>query len=381
MKIPLKRYLTPFILEDLKSKILLITGPRQCGKTTLSKNLNMPFDYLNYDERKHHKALLDRSWDRKKKYIIFDELHKKKNWKLWLKGIYDTEGTSPGIIVTGSARLDTYKRMGDSLAGRFFQFRLHPFDIKEVHQLQVCSPQEALNKLLNFSGFPEPFLKSRQTFYGKWKKSQLDIILRQDIITMEAIKNLSSIESLVQLLRDRVGSPVSYTSLAEDLDCAPKTIKNWLQVLENLYVVFKVVPWHKNIARSLKKSPKYYFYDIAQVRNKALRLENLIACALLKEIHLREDTKGEDWNLFYLKNKSGKEVDFLTVKEGHASCMIEVKTSKDELSKGIKWFSRYFHNIRKVQLVQNLDRKKHFLRGRKLERPVSGFLKWIFNVT
>ena len=231
--------------------------------------------------------------------------------------------------------------MGDSLAGRFFHFRLHPFDIKEVVKLKLYSPEVALTKLLEFGGFPEPFLKSKRAFYGKWKKSQLDIILRQDLISLENIKSLSSIETLVQLLRDRVGSPLSYTSLAEDLNCSPKTVKNWLKILENLYIVFKVSPWHKNIARSLIKAPKYYFYDTAQVRSNSLRLENLTACALLKEIHFRADVKGEDYQLFYLKNKDKKEVDFLIVQDSRPVCMLEVKSSQDTVSEGLNLFLRY----------------------------------------
>ena len=375
---PLKRYLFPHLLEDLKSKILLITGPRQCGKTTLSKSLDPSFDYLNYDAREHHKILLEKSWDREKKHIIFDELHKKKGWKRWLKGIYDIEGLFPGIMVTGSARLDTYKKVGDSLAGRFFHFRLHPFDIKEITKLRLCSHEEALTRLLHFGGFPEPFLKSKNSFYGKWKKSHLDIILRQDLITMENIKSLSSIETLVQLLRDRVGSPLSYSSLSEDLNCSPKTVKNWLKILEDFYVVFKITPWNKNVARSLIKAPKYYFYDTAQVRDMSLRLENLIACSFLKEIHFREDTKGEEGQLFYLRNKDKKEVDFLIAKDRNPICMAEVKKSQDTPSEGLRVFLKYFKNIKAIQLVQALKREKTFPDGIQIRKASSWLAKMDF---
>ena len=154
-----KRYLSKPLIKDLKSKILIITGPRQTGKTTLSKTLHTSFDYLNYDEQEHHKTILEKSWDRKKNYIIFDEIHKKKYWKKWLKGIYDTEGIPPGIVITGSASLDMHRKNGDSLAGRFFHFRLHPFDIKEAVQMKICSHTSALERLMQFGGFPEPFLK------------------------------------------------------------------------------------------------------------------------------------------------------------------------------------------------------------------------------
>ncbi len=378
MKAPFKRYLLPYLLKDLRHKILLVSGPRQSGKTTLSKNLGPSFDYLSYDDRENHKIFMNRSWDRGKKYIIFDELHKKKDWKLWLKGIYDTEGLPPGILVTGSARLDIYKRMGDSLAGRFFHFRLHPFDIKEIVRLKICPGEEALDRLLNFGGFPEPFLKSKISFYGKWKRSHLDIILRQDLITMESIRSVFSIETLVQLLRDRVGSPISYASLAEDLNCSPKAVQNWLRILENLYVVFKVIPWNKNVARSLLKAPKYYFYDIAQVRDKAVRLENLIACALLKEIHFREDAKGEKYELFYLRNKDKKEVDFFVTLDRRPVLMLEVKKSQKKISEGLKVFLKNFQNIKAIQLVQNLRREQTFPNGIEIRKVAPWLSKMKF---
>lgn len=368
MKQYLKRYLAPYLKKDLKNKILILAGPRQSGKTTLSKNLGLSFDYLNYDEREHHKILKERSWDRNKKYIIFDELHKKKDWKLWIKGIYDTEGIPPGLLITGSARLDIYKRMGDSLAGRFFYYRLHPFDIKEINKLKLFHPDEALERLLSFGGFPEPFLKASKSFYGKWKQSQLDIILKQDLITLENIKWLSSIETLVQLLRNKVGSPLSYTSLAEDLNCSPKSVKNWLRILENLYVVFPVRPWVKNIARSLVKAPKYYFYDTAQVRDMSLRLENLVACALLKELDFRRDAYGETGQLFYLRNKDKKEVDFLITKDHLPQLMIEVKKTQDQVSSGIHFFHKQLKNIKAVQLIQSLKREKSFAQGIEIRK-------------
>ena len=270
-----------------------------------------PHQYLNFDNDEHRDIYREKSWDRKSKLLIFDELHKMKNWKRWLKGVYDVEGLNPHIVVTGSARLDTYKKVGDSLAGRYFRYRLHPFDIKELVQLKFkLSKPEIINRLLNVGGFPEPFLNGKQKFYNLWKKTHLDIILKQDLITQEDVKDVKSVEILIDLLKKRVGSPISYSSLAEDLQCSDKTIKRWLGLLENMYVIFKLTPFHKNIARSNLKKPKYYFYDIAQVSKEGgARLENLVACSLLKECQYRQDVEGEDWKLNYLSKKGGIEID------------------------------------------------------------------------
>ena len=375
----IERLLKKYLIEDLDSKILLLSGPRQCGKTVLAKSLNPSFEYFNYDEVSHRKNLLKKSWNRKKKYLIFDELHKLKNWKRWLKGIYDTEGIPPGIIVTGSARMDTYKKVGDSLAGRFFQFRLHPFDLKELAlQTKIKSLNKTLDNLMTYGGFPEPFLRAKELFYGRWKASHLDIILRQDIISLESVKSIITLETLVELLKDRIGSPISYNSLAEDLQCSAKTVKNYLTLLEHSYVIFKITPWTNNISRSIKKSPKYYFYDIAQVPDKGIRFENLIACALLKEIHFRQDILGEKWEIHYLKNKEKKEVDFFISKNKKGVAMIEAKFSQRNPSSSLIYFSNRFSDLKKIQVVYNLKRETSFPNGIEICKAATWLSKMEF---
>ncbi len=361
----MKRYLETNIKNDLDNKIILLTGPRQAGKTTLSRMLKTSYDYLNYDNAEHRLGLIDKSWDRSKALIIFDELHKLKNWKSWLKGVYDTEGIPPSILVTGSAKLDTYKKVGDSLAGRFFQFRLHPLDLKEIKNiLRPKDLSKELDHMLNVGGFPEPFQKKSTQFYNRWKKSHLDIILKQDLIDLENVQQITSIETLIQLLKKRAGSPVSYSSLARDLQCSDKTVKRWLTILENMYVIFKVPPFHRNIARSILKAPKFYFYDTGQVSgNSGAKLENIVACALLKEIQYREDCFGEDRQLFYIKNKDGKEVDFLITENETPDLMIEVKWSDANLSPNFASFDQFFPSIRKIQLVKELNREKTYPGG------------------
>ncbi len=377
----MKRYLAGAIKKDLSDKIILITGPRQSGKTTMSRMLIDDFDYFNFDNPDHRLDLLDRSWDRKKSLIIFDELHKLKNWKAWIKGVYDTEGIPPALIVTGSAKLDTYKKVGDSLAGRFFQFRLHPLDLKElVSSGTVVDTGKALDLLLQIGGFPEPYLKGNVQFYKRWRRSHLDIILKQDLIDLENVRQITVMETLVQLLRRRVGSPVSYSSLARDLEVSDKTIKRWLTVLENMYVIFRVTPYHRNIKRTLLKSPKFYFYDTGQVLgNEGARLENVTACALLKEIQFREDCFGDALRLHYLRTKDGKEIDFFVTEEGRGQLMLEVKWADDSRNRNFSLFEQYFPGTWKVQLVKELDREKMYPDGTEIRQAHSWLSAFSFS--
>lgn len=369
----MERYLKSFIQEDLNKKIILLTGPRQSGKTTLSRMLKDEYDYFNYDNADDRVSLHEKSWDRSKSLVIFDELHKLKNWKSWLKGIYDTEGITPSIVVTGSAKLDTYKKVGDSLAGRFFQFRVHPLDLKEIKSF--LNPEDIdseLDRLMMLGGFPEPLLNGTERFYNRWKKSHLDIILKQDLIDLENVQQITQIETLIQLLRHRAGSPVSYSSLARDLQCSDKTIKRWLTILENMYVIFCVPPFHRNIARAIQKSPKYYFYDTGQViGDPGIRLENTVACAIQKEIHFREDCFGEERKLFYIKDKEGKEIDFCIASDNIPSLFLEVKWNDDNLSPNFQKFIKMFPGTKMVQISKLLKREKTYENGAELRHASS----------
>jgi predicted AAA+ superfamily ATPase len=359
----MERYLSKYIIRDSIKKIVLLSGPRQSGKTTLVKQLFSEFDYLNYDAGEDRDSILKKRWKRNVECVLLDELHKMPSWKRWLKGVYDTEGNQPHLIVTGSANLETFRKVGDSLAGRYFQFRLHPLDIKEGITYWKNDRQAVFQRLMNFSGFPEPFLEGDISFYRRWQKSHLDIILRQDLLDMNSVRSIKSIEILTELLVSRVSGAISYTNLANDLQVDSKSIKYWLQLLENIYAIFKVTPYHQNIARSLLKEPKFYFYDFARVANEGARLENLVASCLLKEIQFSEDVYGHKGKLHYLKTKDGVEIDFLVVIDNKPLLAIEVKTSDDEPSKSFKVFKHFMKDVTCIQLVLNPRREFDSLDG------------------
>jgi predicted AAA+ superfamily ATPase len=367
------RYLKDPLAEEIDKKILLLTGPRQCGKTTLSKMLTTDFQYINHDLAEHRLLLAEKSWDREKALIIFDELHKMHEWKSWLKGIYDVEGIPPGLMVTGSARLDAFRKVGDSLAGRHFQFRLHPIDLKEALAYSDLEAPDIFTRLMAVGGFPEPFLNGTTRYYNRWKRSHVDLILKEDLLTLSAVRDIQSIETLIELLRSRVGSPVSSNSLARDLQKSPNTIQSWLKLLEDLYVIFRVTPYHKNIARSILKEPKFYFYDNGMVMgDDGIKLENLVACALLKEIHRCQDVEGENCRLHYVRNKDGQEIDFLVTRANKPERLIEVKWADNSLS---PHFKKFFPRVqlKRVQVVGELKQSKSYPSAERIE-PAIKFL-------
>lgn len=351
----MERLIKKAIISDLDKKIVLLSGPRQVGKTTLSKELSKNFEYLNFDSSEDRKIILGQSWDRRKDLIIFDELHKKPKWKSWIKGIYDTQGVRPRLLVTGSARLDVFKKGGDSLAGRHFHFRLHPFSVAELKD--QMSPEVCLGRLMRLGGFPEPFLSDSDDFAKRWRSSHLDRILKEDLLELEQVRNIKLIEVMTDLLAERVGSSVSYSSLARDLEISPHTVKKWIGILESLYVLFVVPPYSKNNARAILKEPKIFFYDVGRIKNDpGARFENVVALSLLKKIHQGQDLRGEKSQLFYVRDKEKREVDFLTVIDNKIHDLVEVKLSDDHLSRHLVYFSDRLKPLYPAQVVMNLPK-------------------------
>lgn len=364
------RYLQAAIAADLGEKIVLMSGPRQSGKTTLSRMIHPDHQYINHDLAEHRLLLREKSWDRRKPLVVLDELHKMPDWKAWLKGVYDVEGLPPALLVTGSAKLAAFRRTGDSLAGRYFLFRLHPIDLKEAVRQTDLQPAEAFDRLMRVGGFPEPFLRGTETWHRRWRRTHVDAILKEDMLALSAVRDLQAIETLIELLRSRVGSPVSADALARDLQKSRNTVVHWLNLLEDLYVVFRVSPYHRNVARALLKAPKYYFYDSATVLgDEGAKLENLVACALLKEMHRAEDVAGEELGLHYVRDRDGREVDFLLTRHRHPWRMVEVKWRDAAPSPQLRRFLPD-EPLQRVQVVGQLAQSKSFEDGLHIEPAV-----------
>jgi predicted AAA+ superfamily ATPase len=357
----LKRYLETDVRFFLQRKIVLLSGPRQVGKTFLSKHaLGENYQYLNFDDEDDRKIMMEKSWSRDNDFIIFDELHKMPSWKTWLKAVYDKEGIKPKIIVTGSARMDVFKKGGDSLAGRHVQMHLMPLSLRELKDNGIKG-DGVTESLITLGSFPEPFLEGDVRLSKVWRKNHLERIIREDLLDLERVHQLKKIEILIQLLSERVGSVVSYASLARDLETSSHTIKHWLQILEDLYVIFKVSPMSKDISKSITKASKFYFYDLGRIRaGDGEKLENLVALHLLKRNFFLEDTQGETRSLGFIRDKLKREVDFVTMADGKIEYLIEVKNSDDSLSRSLKYFTESVKPTRSLQLVRYLKQDKDY---------------------
>lgn len=353
----MKRVQKKAILEDLEKKMVLIVGPRQAGKTWLAKDIAREFPrsvYLNYDQATDSQIIKKQSWLPTTDLLILDELHKMRGWKNYLKGLYDTKPESMRILVTGSARLDAFNHMGDSLAGRYFRHRLLPLSLAELKQ--IAQPQD-LDRLTIRSGFPEPYLAKTDLDANRWRLQYINSILSTDIFEVDKIQNSKAMQLVFNLLRNRVGSPVSYKSLSEDVGVSPTTIKKYIQILEALFVVFRVTPYSKNIARSLLKEPKIYFFDTGLVEgDDGAKFENLMAVSLLKHTCALTDYKAQEYKLHYLRTKDGVEVDFALALQGKIEQIIEAKLSDDSPSKGLVSFQKKYQ-YPAVQVVKNLRRE------------------------
>jgi len=349
------RYLEPPIDEDLKAKMVLVAGPRQVGKSTLARRIlrrRKVGAYFSWDNRDDRKGIRGAHWPAGDALVVLDEIHKWRGWKGWLKGEFDKHRDRLRFLVTGSARLDVYRRGADSLQGRYHHYRLHPFSYAEAlvpaatelptpgSELAIPGPgqQDIVAALLDFGGFPEPFLAQSARVLRRWQKERLDRFFREDVRDLEPIRELSAIQTLADLLPERVGSPLSLNALREDLEASHRALSHWMDVLERLYHVFRVRPFASRQVRALKRMPKAYLWDSSLVPERGPRFENLVALHLLKFCHYLEDRDGHPVALQYLRDREGREVDFLVTHKGRPWFAVEAKLSATEVDPALRYF-------------------------------------------
>ena len=358
----MRRSIEPLIQADLPRKLVLLTGPRQVGKTTLARHLGKAAEsavYLNWDVPADRAVLQRQSWPVSSRLLVFDEIHKMVGWKSWLKGVVDGRPAGQQLLVTGSARMETFRQSGDSLAGRYFAYRLHPVSVREWCEATQATPQQALDHLLQRGGFPEPCLADDAIQAERWRAQYLTDLVREDVLEFSRVQEIGAMRLFVEVLRDRVGSPLSLASIARDLAISPTTLQRYLDILRALFIVFTVQPWHRNIARALLQSPQVDFFDTGLVRGgDGPRLENAVAAMLLKHVHWLCDARGRQASLHYVRTKDGAEVDFAVAEEGELTQLDECKWADPRPHRALTRFAVDFPQVQAVQIVRELRQEE-----------------------
>ena len=361
--------------------MVFLAGPRQVGKTRLAKNWlekkGCSSLYFNWDDVSTRKAYVKdnrffesraRSLGIRDLWIVFDEIHKRNRWRDILKGVYDVFGDDFRFLVTGSARLDLFRRSGDSLVGRYNLFHMMPFNIGEIAGLRKgvsflaekspkkrlkifeeqvsgqisASVEEAFQHLWRYGPFPEPFLRQNERFSFKWHQDYLSLVIREELKDITKIVELDKVENLLFLMPTRITAPLSMANLAGELEVAHTTVKVWLEQLKRVYLLFPVAPWAKKVSRGLRREKKWYFLDWYYVPEDPARLESMVATYLYRVCLALTDMGVGKYQLYYLRTLDKQEIDFIVEADGKPILAVEVKLNDTQLSKTLqnrhKWF-------------------------------------------
>ena len=373
-------------------KMIFLSGPRQIGKTTFVlqrlESLGQEHLYYNWDDpyvrREYalnpHFLKAKIAAEKPRPLIAFDEIHKHKHWKNILKGLYDLHHRQAQFIITGSARLDYFRQSGDSLVGRYFSYRMLPLGLSEamgnlqrilnddslisgfredellatLNDVSLPTAKEVLEQMMVFGGFPEPFLKSNKRFLTKWRRDYKSLLLYEDLRDLSRIQDLKGVEQLLLMLPERVGAPLSINSLREDLQVNHRTVSNWIEALKKIYLVFSVMPWSRQISKAVRKETKLYFYDWTMVSDEGACFENLVAVTLLRLVCRWNELGLGDFDLRYIRDHQGREVDFLLIKDGRPLALFEAKKSALEPNVAGSYFKSRL-KIPYFQIVEHFD--------------------------
>jgi hypothetical protein len=345
------RAIEPAVLADLARKMVFIGGPRQCGKTTLARHIahdrsRAAESYFNWDVPADRSVIISEKFPSGSNTLVLDEIHKFRRWRQVVKGLFDSRENDRAIIVTGSARLDFYRRGGDSLQGRYHYHRLFPFTLPEVG-----GTKGDLDALLRFGGFPEPFSLGSETQSRRWSREYQSRVIDTDLRDLERVMDLALVQLLLTRMPALVGSPLSINSLREDLQVSHQTCARWVQLIENIYQIFRIYPFGPPGIKAVKKEPKHYHFDWTLVEQPGPRFEDLVACQLFAWCCRKQDSEGLEYTLCYFRTTDKKEVDFVVCLNGKPVHFIECKSGSRAVEDGLRYLKAKYPKVPAVQLV------------------------------
>ncbi len=350
-----------------------VSGPRQVGKTTVCRALGT--HYLNWDNADDRKVILRgpaavaeaaglATLRAERPTVVFDELHKHGKWRNFLKGFFDVYGGKARVVVTGSSRLEVFRRGGDSLMGRYFLFRMHPWSVAEcLHPTVPAAPVRApaaiaaenWEALWSHGGFPEPFLRREARFTNRWRALRHEQFFQQEVREVAQLQELATLETFATLLTERSGQQLVYANLAQEVGVAVDTARRWIDLLGRLHYGFLVRPWFANVAKALRKEPKWFLRDWSAVDDPGARAETLVACHLLKAVEGWTDLGLGRFELRYLRDKMKREVDFLVVRDRKPWFLVEVKNAERALSPALRYFQEATKAPHAFQAVMDMN--------------------------
>jgi predicted AAA+ superfamily ATPase len=389
------RYLSEIIGRFADSKFVFLAGPRQVGKTTLGQEWLSKYRglYLNWDAIEDRQRILKRDYlaDPKLEAILFDEIHKYRVWKSYLKGLYDKESRRLRVLITGSARLDLYQRGGESMFGRYELLRLHPYSVGELTAKHYASAppddflklepeqsnhQEIWHRLERFGGFPEPYHTADPLQHSRWSLRRRELLIKEDLRDLSEVKMVDQVEHLYLLLPERVGAPLSINSLREEVQVAFNTVSSWIGILDRLYISYRVSPYHRGLARSLKKEQKLYLWDWSQIENAGARFENMVASHLMKSLQMWTDLGYGEYDLAYFRDREKNEVDFVVTRNRKPILVLECKLNDTQIHPPLVKLAESLGGVPCIQLVHQEGIEKR--RGNSLVVTASRFFSgWI----
>lgn len=346
----MQRRIESLVRTDLKKKMVFVAGPRQCGKTTLALSILQGDEsnprYINWDTDAGREAVLTRMFPSGPGTLVLDEIHKYPRWRNLLKGLFDSRKRELSILVTGSARLDAYRRGGDSLQGRYQLIRMHPLAFWEL----PSQNQSDLERLLKLGGFPEPYLSGSETEARRWSRSYRSRVIREELISLEHVSDISKVEELSMRLPECVGSPLSTNSLREDLGISHVTATRWLLILENLYQIYRIYPFGSPRIKAVKKESKHFHYDWNLIEDPGARFENFIASHFLNYCHWIEDSQGYAMELRHFRDREQREVDLVLMKDRKPIGFIECKLRPQASTPSLRYLKAKHPNTPATQV-------------------------------